>query len=63
MEIEKTNNLPYDDISAGSSVTNDYEGGLGDGTTRLIIWDLEFTAKGYIWPVVKTGQKGLIANK
>ena len=44
------------------NVTNDYEGGLGDGTTRLIIWDLEFTAKGYIWPVVKTGQKGLIAN-
>jgi hypothetical protein len=22
-------------------------------TTRLIIWDLEFTVKGYIWPAVK----------
>ena len=42
------------------NVTNDYEGGLSDGTTRLIIWDLEFTAKGYIWPAVKTNQKGLI---
>jgi hypothetical protein len=25
-------------------------------TTRLIIWDLSFTAKGYIWPAVKTGE-------
>ena len=32
----------------------DYE---GDGTTtRLIIWDLTFTAKGYIWPPVKSGK-------
>ena len=45
------------------NVTNDYEGGLGDGTTRLIIWDLEFTAKGYIWPAVKTGAKGLIGGE
>ena len=29
----------------------------GDGTTtRLIIWDLTFTAKGYIWPPVKEGK-------
>lgn len=34
------------------NTTTEYEGSLGDGTTRLIIWDLEFTAKGYIWPAV-----------
>lgn len=44
------------------NVTNDYEGGLSDGTTRLIIWDLEFTAKGYIWPAVKNNQSGLIGD-
>ena len=32
----------------------DYE---GDGTTtRLLVWDLNFTAKGYIWPPVKEGK-------
>jgi len=25
-------------------------------STRLITWDLEFTAKGYIWPILKTGK-------
>lgn len=35
--------------SVNSSV--DYEGDML--TTRLIIWDLTFTAKGYIWPAVK----------
>lgn len=30
----------------------DYEGDMM--TTRLIIWDLTFTVKGYIWPRVKT---------
>jgi hypothetical protein len=25
-------------------------------STRLIIWNLEFTAKGYIWPPVKSGK-------
>lgn len=36
-----------------NSVTNstDYEGDMM--TTRLILWDLQFTAKGYIWPPVK----------
>lgn len=29
----------------------------GDGSsTRLIVWDLNFTAKGYIWPPVKEGK-------
>jgi len=32
----------------------DYEGDFM--STRLIIWNLEFTAKGYIWPPVKSGK-------
>lgn len=32
----------------------DYEGDFM--TTRLIIWTLDFTAKGYIWPPVKSNQ-------
>jgi len=44
-----------------NSVTNntDYEGDML--TTRLITWDLNFTAKGYIWPIVKKG-RGLIGQ-
>jgi hypothetical protein len=44
-----------------NSVTNnvDFEGDML--TTRLIIWDLQFTAKGYIWPPVKT-DLGLIGQ-
>jgi hypothetical protein len=44
-----------------NSVQNntDYEGDML--TTRLITWDLQFTAKGYIWPIVKTGS-GLIGQ-
>ncbi len=44
-----------------NSVTNntDYEGDMM--TTRLITWDLQFTAKGYIWPAVKTG-RGIIGQ-
>jgi hypothetical protein len=34
--------------------TTDYEGDMM--STRLITWDLEFTAKGYIWPAVRTGK-------
>lgn len=34
------------------NTTTDYEGDMM--STRLIIWDLEFTAKGHIWPPVKT---------
>jgi len=39
-----------------NSVSNevDYEGEMM--TTRMIIWNLEFTAKGHIWPPVKTGK-------
>ena len=35
------------------NTTTDYEGGMADGTTRLIIWDLEFTVKSYLWPAVE----------
>jgi hypothetical protein len=35
------------------NTTTDYEGALADGTTRLIIWDLEFTVKSYLWPAVE----------
>jgi hypothetical protein len=43
------------------NTTTDYEGDML--TTRLIIWDLEFTAKGYIWPPVKGGvANGLIGQ-
>ena len=34
--------------------TVDYEGDFM--TTRLILWDLDFTVKGYIWPPVKSGK-------
>lgn len=45
-----------------NSVTSsvDYEGDMT--TTRLIIWDLTFTAKGFIWPAVKMGQSDLIGK-
>ena len=36
------------------NTTTDYEGALADGTTRLIIWDLEFTVKSYLWPEVQS---------
>ena len=39
-------------ILTSVNTTTDYEGALGDGTTRLIIWDLEFTVKGHLWPAV-----------
>jgi hypothetical protein len=36
------------------STTTDYEGDMM--STRLILWDLTFTAKAYIWPPVKTSE-------
>lgn len=43
-----------------NSVTStvDYEGDFL--TTRLIIWDLSFTVKGYIWPAIKKSTNGII---
>jgi hypothetical protein len=40
----------------------EYEGGMNEGSTRLILWDLTFTAKGYIWPPVKSGKYIKSAN-
>lgn len=40
-------------IILNSVVSNvDYEGDMM--TTRLVMWDLQFTAKGFIWPAAKT---------
>jgi hypothetical protein len=45
-----------------NSVSNEveYEGDMM--STRMIIWNLEFTAKGHIWPPVKTGKVITSAN-
>ena len=51
--------LPIKLESVSSSI--DYEGETS--TTRLIIWDLTFTLKGYIWPPVKSNTaQGLIGT-
>ena len=47
-------NVPIILNSVASTV--EYEGGLAEGSTRLIIWDLTFTAKSFIWPPVKSGK-------
>ena len=49
--------LKYDIPIILNSVSNevDYEGDFS--TTRLIIWNLEFTLKGYLFPPVKGGSK------
>jgi len=56
VDFVPTMNQHYDMPVILNSVTPsvDYE---GDGTTtRLLVWDLNFTAKGYIWPPVKEGK-------
>lgn len=49
-------NQKYDMPIILNSVNSDveYEGDML--STRLIVWDLTFTAKGFIWPPVKTGK-------
>lgn len=47
--MEQKFDMPIILNSVNSSV--EYEGDMT--TTRLIIWDLQFTAKGYIWPSVR----------
>ena len=54
-EMGRTYDMPV--ILNSVATTTDYEGDMMG--TRLIIWDLEFTVKAYIWPPVKGGQ-GLI---
>ena len=50
-QMDRKYDIPIILKSVNSSV--DFEGDML--TTRLIIWDLTFTAKGYIWPPVKGG--------
>lgn len=47
--MDQKYNMPV--ILNSVNTTIDYEGDLF--TTRLIVWDLEFTVKGYLWPAVK----------
>lgn len=55
-------NQKYDLPIMLNSVENEttYEGDFMD--TRLIIWTLNFTAKGFIWPPVKVSANGLIRS-
>jgi hypothetical protein len=57
-EMNQTYDLPVILNSVSSSV--DYEGDFM--STRLIMWDLEFTVKGYIWPPVRRPAGGLIGQ-
>lgn len=55
-EMEHKYDVPIILDAVNSNV--EYEGDMS--TTRLIVWDLEFTAKAYIWPPVNTSSSGLI---
>ena len=57
-EMEQKYDMPI--ILNSVSPEVDYEGDFMN--TRLIIWNLTFTAKAYIWPPVKTGKIILQAN-
>jgi hypothetical protein len=59
-EMDQKYNVPIILDSVASTV--EYEGGVSDGSTRLILWDLTFTAKGYIWPPVNSGKYIKSAN-
>ncbi len=56
-EMGKKYDMPV--ILNSVNTTTDYEGDMM--STRLIIWDLEFTVKAFIWPPVK-GDAGLIGE-
>jgi hypothetical protein len=61
VDFISTMNQKYDLPIILNSVTSsvEYEGDMS--TTRLIIWDLNFTVKGFIWPIVKSdSNSGLI---
>jgi len=47
-------NVPIILNSVASTV--EYEGAMNEGSTRMIVWDLTFTAKSFIWPPVKSGK-------
>jgi hypothetical protein len=58
-EMGRTYDMPV--ILNSVTTSTEYEGDFL--STRLIIWDLEFTVKSFIWPPVKSGQgQGLIGD-
>ena len=57
-EMDQLYDMPVILNSVNSNV--EYEGDMQ--TTRFITWDLTFTAKGYIWPPVKSGKLIRSAN-
>ncbi len=57
-EMDKTYDMPI--ILNSVNTTVDYEGDTY--STRLIIWDLSFTAKGWLWPIIKNDASGLIGQ-
>jgi hypothetical protein len=58
--MDQKYNVPIILDSVASTV--EYEGGMSEGSTRLILWDLTFTAKSFIWPPVKSGKYIKTAN-
>ena len=59
-EMDQKYNVPIILDSVASTV--EYEGAESEGSTRLILWDLTFTAKSYIWPPVHSGKYIKTAN-
>lgn len=59
-EMDQKYNVPIILDSVASTV--EYEGGMTEGSTRLILWDLTFTAKSFIWPPVHSGKYIKTAN-
>ena len=57
-EMGKKYDMPI--ILNSVNTTTDYEGDMM--STRLILWDLEFTVKGFIWPPVKSPTGGVIGD-
>ena len=53
-EMGLKHNVPIILNSVASTV--EYEGAMNEGSTRMIVWDLTFTAKSFIWPPVKSGK-------
>lgn len=56
-EMDQKYDMPI--ILNSVNTSTDYEGDML--TTRLILWDLEFTVKGYIWPAAVTAN-GIIGS-
>lgn len=59
-EMDQKYNVPIILDSVASTV--EYEGASNEASTRLILWDLTFTAKSYIWPPVHSGKYIKTAN-